>query len=153
MAKSSEPISASFGPLVARVSRDWRRAVDRRLQPHGLTEATWLPLLHLARAPAPLRQNELAASLALDGSSVVRLLDALESARWVERREDGSDRRAKVIVLTAAGRELVAGVEAISREVREHALLGLTDQELATASRVLKHIVERLAQHQGEPEP
>jgi MarR family transcriptional regulator for hemolysin len=33
------------------------------MQPFGPTEATWLPLLRLARARAPTRQKELAVSL------------------------------------------------------------------------------------------
>ena len=71
--------------------------MDRRLQPFGLTEATWLPLIYLARATAPMRQKDLAAALALDGSSVVRLLDALEASGQIERREESGDRRAKTI--------------------------------------------------------
>src|SRR5258708_1321126 len=80
----------SFGSLIALTGRQWRRAVDRRLQPFGLTEATWLPLIHLARAPVPPRQKDLAASLVLDGSSVVRLLDALETYGLIERREESA---------------------------------------------------------------
>src|ERR1700748_2271193 len=93
----------SFGSLIALTGRQWRRAVDRRVQPFGLTEATWLPLIHLARAPVPPRQKDLAASLVLDGSSVVRLLDALEAAGMIERREESGDRRAKVITVTSRG--------------------------------------------------
>ena len=74
--------------------------MDRRLQPFGLTEATWLPLIYVARVPAPMRQKDLAAALALDGSSVVRLLDALEASGHIERREEGKDRRAKTITVT-----------------------------------------------------
>src|SRR3954463_13115436 len=89
-----------FGSLVARAARQWRRAVDRRLQPFGLTEATWLPLIYLARAPVPMRQKDLAAALVLDGSSLVRLLDALETAGLIERRGETADRRAKTITVT-----------------------------------------------------
>ena len=106
-------IRAPFGALVSRTARRWRRAVDRRLQPFGLTEATWLPLLRVARVPAPMRQKDLAASLSLDSSSVVRLLDALQTAGLVERREE-EDRRAKTIFLTALGKETVARVECVA---------------------------------------
>src|SRR5579862_5414080 len=105
--KSKRELRDGFGGLVARISRQWRRAVDRRLQPFGLTEATWLPLVHLARAPVPMRQKDLAASLVLDGSSVVRLLDALETSGLIERREESGDRRAKTIVLTAHGLAII----------------------------------------------
>src|SRR5262249_10555638 len=114
-----------FGALVARTARQWRRAVDRELQPFDLSEATWLPLLHPARAEAPMRQKDLAASLAVDNSAVVRLLDALETAGLVERRDDAADRRAKAIVVTKAGAATVAKVETVSRRLRQQLLAGL----------------------------
>src|SRR6202161_3793129 len=124
-----------FGSLVALIGRQWRRAVDRRLQPFGLTEATWLPLVHLARAPLPMRQKDLAASLVLDGSSVVRLLDALEAAGLIERREESGDRRAKIITVTGHGLSIIDQVEAASREVRNATLVGVSPDEIATATR------------------
>ncbi len=145
MPSAPRDVRSRFAPLVSQVAREWRRAVDRRLQPFGLTEATWLPLLRIARSETPMRQNELAASLSLDGSSVVRLLDALEKAGLVDRREDSSDRRAKSLVLTAAGRRTVAKVEAISLEVRGAVLGDVSDHDLAVALRVLDAVQEQLA--------
>src|SRR5580698_5738404 len=100
MKRTQRHLRDGFGTLVARAARQWRRAVDRHLQPFGLTEATWLPLIYIARAPVPMRQKDLAAALTLDGSSVVRLLDALVAAELVERREEDGDRRARIIVPT-----------------------------------------------------
>ncbi|WP_342641851.1 MarR family winged helix-turn-helix transcriptional regulator [Rhodoligotrophos ferricapiens] len=134
----------NLGALVGQTARQWRRAVDKRLQPFGLTEATWLPLLHLARAARPMRQKDLAASLALDSSSVVRLLDALEQGGLVERREGDNDRRAKTITLTQLGRETVAQVEVISAQVRDEVLSGLSTEELDITFRVLDHICAKL---------
>src|SRR5271163_2956944 len=142
-------IRAAFGALVSQTARRWRRAVDRRLQPFGLTEATWLPLLRVARAPAPLRQKDLASALSLDSSSVVRLVDALQAAGLVERREE-EDRRAKTIVLTALGKETVARVEQIAREVRRDALTDLADADVATAARVLEHVCRVLDDESGD---
>src|SRR5580658_4807707 len=81
----------NFGSLVSRAARQWRRAVDRRLRPFGLSEATWLPLIYLARATGSIRQKDLAAALTLDGSSVARLLDSLEASRLIEREEENND--------------------------------------------------------------
>ena len=133
-----------FGSLVARTGRQWRRAVDRRLQPFGLTEAMWLPLIHLARATAPTRQKDLAASLVRDGSSVVRLLDALETAHLIERHGETADRRAKTITLTALGMSTIDQVEAVSRQVRNTALAELSDDEIAIATRVLDRVCRNL---------
>ena len=135
---------ARLGPLVAHTARQWRRAVDRHLQPFGLTEATWLPLLRIARAPQPMYQKDLAASLSLDRSSVVRLLDALQLAGLIERRE-GKDRRTKAIVLTGLGQETVQRVEVFAREVRETALAGLSPEDLSVTLRVLDHIATVLS--------
>ena len=137
-----------FASLIARIARQWRRAVDRRLQPFGLTEATWLPLIHIARAAAPMRQKDLSASLVLDGSSVVRLLDALEAAGLIERRGENADRRAKIIGLTEQGRAIIDQVESASREVRAAVLTGLSDEEITVATRVLQRVEQNLAQMQ-----
>lgn len=149
MSANQQQLRDGFASLIARVGRQWRRAVDRRLQPFGLTEATWLPLIHLARAPVPLRQKELAASLVLDGSSVVRLLDSLESAGLIERREESADRRAKTISVTERGRAIIDQVEAASLAVRNATLVGLSDDDIATATRVLDVVRRNLADQLG----
>jgi MarR family transcriptional regulator, transcriptional regulator for hemolysin len=135
---------ARFAPLVANVAREWRRAVDARLQVFGLTEATWLPLLRIARSEAPMRQNELAASLSLDGSSVVRLLDALENSGFIERCEDPKDRRAKSLVLTPRGRRTVDQVERVSQDIRDLVLGEASGEDLARSLRVLETVRDRL---------
>jgi len=146
MPSTPDAIRNGFAILLSQTARQWRRAVDRRLQPYGLSEATWRPLLHLARAGAPMRQKELAASLGLDNSSVVRTLDALQAAGLIERREDQDDRRARAIVLTESGHAIVLQVEQVARQVRAETLAGLTDPELETAYRVLDRIGQTLAE-------
>jgi MarR family transcriptional regulator for hemolysin len=135
---------SEIGKLIGKTARQWRRAVDRQLQPFGLTEATWLPLLHVARANTPMRQKDLAASLSLDNSSVVRLLNELQAAGLVERREEDVDRRAKAIVLTELGRTTVVKVERSSRAVREKVLANLSDAELLAASQTIERIYAAL---------
>jgi MarR family transcriptional regulator for hemolysin len=135
---------ARLAPLVAHVAREWRRAVDGRLQVYGLTEATWLPLLRIARSESPMRQNELAASLSLDGSSVVRLLDSLEEAGFIERGEDRADRRAKSLALTPRGRRTVDQVERVSQEIRDVVLGEVSDENLARSLRLLETVRDRL---------
>ena len=130
----------AFGALLGRSYRQWRRAADLRLQPFDLTEATWLPLLRIARAPAPPRQKDLAAAMFVDGSSVVRLLDNLEQAGLIQRKEGETDRRAKTIHLTPRGRAIADKAETAARRVRQDALAGLSDREIETAARVLEHI-------------
>ena len=144
MPPAPKDVRARLAPLIAHVAREWRRAVDGRVQAYGLTEATWLPLLRIARSETPMRQNELAASLSLDGSSVVRLLDALEDAGLIERCEDRADRRAKSLVLTPRGRRTVDQVERVSLEIRNAVLGDVSDEDLGRAFRMLESVRDRL---------
>jgi MarR family transcriptional regulator for hemolysin len=131
-------------PLVAQLNRQWRRVIDRKLQPLGLTEAMWLPLLHLSRASRPMRQKDLAASLSLDSSSVVRLLDGLEVNQFVERVE-GADRRAKEIHLTPLGVDTVRSVEDVVDRARAELLADVPAEDLDAALRVLERVARSLS--------
>ena len=140
---------AAFGAHLSRAYRTWRRAADLRLQPFDLTEATWLPLVRIARAAEPPRQKDLAASMSVDNSSVVRLLDNLERAGLIQRKE-GEDRRAKIILLTPRGRAIADRVESVARRVRTDALAGLSEKDIATTLRVLDHVA-RVLDPEAEP--
>jgi len=142
-------VQEGFFSLMAQATRQWRRVLDRELQPLGLTEATWLALLHLSRAPEPMRQKDLALSLALDNSSVVRLLDSLEAAGLAQRTEH-ADRRAKAIGLTPLGVDTVAQVEGIAMQARKRMLSVVPAADLDTAFRVLGQISEALAAAQEQ---
>jgi MarR family transcriptional regulator for hemolysin len=96
-----------------------------------------------------MRQKDLAAALTLDGSSVVRLLDALAAAGLIARSEENADRRAKIITITARGWSVIEQVEAVARDVRNATLDGLSDDELSVASRALDAVCRNLARQQG----
>lgn len=140
----SDQIERGLMPLMAQITRQWRRAIDRQLQPLGLTEATWLPLLHLARAAEPMRQKDLAASLSLDSSSVVRLLDGLQGGGFIERRE-GEDRRAKTLHLTAQGKATAKKVEEVVSKSRARLFADIPARDMETAFRLLERISASLA--------
>lgn len=142
----TDPGSAEkrLGSLIGLAARQWRRAVDLRLQKYGLTEATWMPLIRLAQASAPMRQKDLAAALFLDSSSVVRVLNGLEASGLIERGEDAGDRRAKAIVITSLGRSLVRQVETVSEDVQREVLAGLARNDIAITKEILESICRTL---------
>jgi DNA-binding MarR family transcriptional regulator len=84
-----------------RLSRDRFEAV---LEPFGLDAHGFAALIVLAElGPSP--QQRLAEELALSGTMVVQVVDALESAGLVERRRSESDRRVNLVHLTEEGAE------------------------------------------------
>jgi MarR family transcriptional regulator for hemolysin len=139
-----------LGSLIGLAARQWRRAVDLRLQKFGLTEATWAPLLRLAQASAPMRQKDLAAALSLDSSSVVRILHNLEEAGLIKRREDTEDRRAKAIAITRQGKALVRQVEAVSEDVQREVVGELRPDDIAVTKQILEAICRALIQLNDE---
>lgn len=84
-----------FGMQLAQMSRGWRAELDRRLAGLGLSQARWLVLLHLARFDEAPTQRELAQSVGVEGPTLARLLDSLESQGLVQRQSVMEDRRAK----------------------------------------------------------
>jgi MarR family transcriptional regulator, transcriptional regulator for hemolysin len=134
-----------FGSRLGYVSRQWRRAVDERLLLFGLTEATWLPLLYVARSRMPMRQKDLAELIGIESSTLVRLIDALDHAELIERRTDG-DRRARTLCLTPRGLALVEQVEVVSAAIRQQILAGITDEELTITLSVIDRICVALTQ-------
>ena len=135
---------------MAQVNKQWRRTLDKALAPLGLTQAMWLPLLHLEHGSGAMRQKDLAQSLALDSSSVVRLIDGLQAQGRVERLDD-ADRRVKRIQLTAAGRTQVEAVKKVVAEKRTEVLEEVPPQLLDTMQCALNSMLARMAALESEP--
>ncbi len=141
-----------FGFRLYLVGRLWRREVDETLGRYGLSAATWQPLLHVSRLGEGIRQRDLAESLGIEGPSLVRLLDTLETQGLIERREDEADRRAKAVHLTEDGRTLVEGIRGIAAEVRERLLAGVSDEDMMLCLGLLGRIEGNLAAGRPVPE-
>lgn len=136
-----------FGFLVARIARRMRQAVDAEMRLIGLTEATWRPLMYVRTLGDGVRQKELATALSIEGPSLVRVLDSLERRGFIERREDGNDRRARGIHLTRTGGELAVRAAKIGAAFQGRLLAGVPLADLETCERVL----ETLEREMEEP--
>ncbi|AWN38969.1 MarR family transcriptional regulator [Methylobacterium radiodurans] len=120
--------------------RQWRRLADKAAEAHGISEAKALPLVLIARMGGEPRQNALAEALGIEGPSLVRLLDQLCAAGLVERREDATDRRAKMLSLTPSGTALVAAIETDLDRLRETVFGGVSAAELEASLRVFEAV-------------
>jgi len=118
--------------------RQWRRAVDLALSSHGISEACAAPLLWIGRLGGGVRQVVLASHVGIEGPSLVRLLDQLETLGLVVRRDDPADRRAKGLYLTDEGSALAARMEAVLDELRGRIMQDVSKADLEAAVRVLQ---------------
>jgi MarR family transcriptional regulator for hemolysin len=140
MPLSQAHIQAELGLLVARLARVWRRKADQTLSAHGLSEATAHPLLILSRGGPNVRQGVLAEEMGLEGPSVVRLIDLLAAEGMVERREDPTDRRAKMLHLTDLGEAKADEIKRVMWRLRADLMKGISPDELAVTFDVLRRI-------------
>lgn len=125
-----------YTTALLKLARTYRRAVNKRLEEHGISDARALPVLQVARAGGGMRQGALAEELGIEGPSLVRLLDQICAAGLLERREDPSDRRAKTLHPTDAGLVLAATLEEFLNDLRRQLMADVSDEDLAAALRV-----------------
>ena len=90
------------------------------------TNLCWL----LSRAlGGEFTQTQVAEQCALDKTTMVVTLDELEAAGLAERRPSPTDRRARVIVVTEAGRAKVREAHEIAARVHADVLSALPEDE------------------------
>lgn len=142
---------ARFGMRFSLLARRWRRAIDSRLAAAGLTDATWVPLVHLHETGGGITQKALAQRVGVDGSSLVRVLDILCRQNLVERRADASDGRARLIHLTQTGQARVAEILRELSAAEQPLLAGLGDAELAAMLDAFDRIERQMQDGEGSP--
>jgi len=124
------------------IARAWRSRNDAALAELRLSTALAYPLIGVSRFGDGIRQSALANALGIEGPSLVRSLDALGAAGLLERRDDPADRRAKTLHLTSEGKRLARRIEIVVAEERAKLLAGISEADLAAATRVFHAIAE-----------
>ena len=122
------------------LTRRWRQVLDSEFQSVGLTDASWRPLLHLHYLGDGIHQKELAASVGIQGPSLVRLLDALVAKGLIARMEDAHDRRAKQLFLTEDGHTLVGQIRATVMALEGELLDQFSDSEFSQVAEFLERL-------------
>ncbi|MFC4237350.1 MarR family winged helix-turn-helix transcriptional regulator [Thalassospira xianhensis] len=139
----------SLGSTLMHVARCWRREIDRTLQSHGLSQTMVMPLIVLNRAGGSVRQGLIADEIGVEGPSLVRVIDALERDGLISRVCDLSDRRAKMVALTAPGQDKAAEIEIILADIRNELTADIDPENLATTLDVMQQLLGKLAERDG----
>jgi len=129
----------SIGLLFKRALHSFSTQVDRRLAPHDLTHAQWLPLYWLSRGECDTIAA-LARSQALDPGAMTRALDRLEAKGLLVRVRSTQDRRVVNLELTDEGRRTAALVPPVLAEVLNAHLSGFSHDEWQQ----LVHLLQRV---------
>jgi DNA-binding MarR family transcriptional regulator len=100
---ATRSVEAEVGELLVQLLTSARDHFMTALAEMNLTPAQGFAL-HNLEAPLPMRQ--LAAEMGYDASHITGIVDKLEAQGLVERRPAPHDRRIKLLVTTAKGRDL-----------------------------------------------
>lgn len=141
----SQTVTALLAPL----GRAYRRHVDKAFLTLGVSHTLALPVMLLGRLEDGVRQGALVDALGIEPPSLVPLLNQLERDGLVERHPDLTDKRAKTLHLTAAGRDLAERAEAAASQVRINLLRDIPAADIEVAARVLIQLQAALEKVDG----
>ncbi len=132
---SGAPVESDLGWALGVVFRRYAKAAAAALEevpggPRGYQ------VLATTVAEGPRRQLDLAAQLGVDRTVMTYLLDDLEKTDLVQRQADPADRRARLIVPTDQGKEVLCEMER-RLSTAEDEILGSLDQAERSSFRLL----------------
>ena len=145
-ARSSAPSGAAsaaaggepgLAELYLRTAHRIRRRSAPSYDQFGLTEAQSRALRVISRYERP-RMADLAQALEVVPRSITSMVDTLESAGFVARQNDPTDRRATIVVLTEAGQDVLDRVGQMRAEAAEQLFAKLGTAEQVELRRILE---------------
>jgi DNA-binding MarR family transcriptional regulator len=126
---------------VQRASRAIGRRFDEAFRPLGLNNGQFSLLMALNR-PTPPTMSSLAERLAMDRTTTTANLKPLERRGLVEIQRDEQDARVRRIVLTEAGRAVLAEAVDRWRAANDAVVVRLGGTDLAALRSALRMIAE-----------
>ncbi len=109
MSTTLDPATLDAWRTIVRVQARVAARAEDALVDAGLPPLVWHDVLRtLHEAPCGVRMFEVADAIVMSRSGLTRLIDRLEEAGLVERRECPSDRRGNFLAITDHGRGTLA---------------------------------------------
>src|SRR5947208_652211 len=125
--------------VLMKAHRTLQRLATRSIEASeiGLSDFAVMEML-LHKGPQPV--NEIGRRIELTSGAITTAVDRLETRGLVTREAHESDRRARIVRLTARGREQAAKVFAVHKAAMDAAAAELSNGERATLIRLLKKL-------------
>ncbi len=120
-------------------------AGDRLAHPLGLTAARWQVLGSVAGLAHPAPVAHVAREMGLTRQSVQRIADQLVADALLEYQDNPHHKRAPLVVMTARGQRVFAGVTAHQVPWVNDLARGVLSRDIEVAIDVLRRVEERLS--------
>lgn len=122
------PAGGSTPYLIRQTNRLFIRAIERRINRHGITIGMWF-FLRVLWEEDGITQSELGERVSVVGPTTVTAMTRMERMGLIERRKSQTDKRLSYIFLTPKGRSLKDDLLPYSREVFDAGLQSLSAAE------------------------
>ncbi|MFD1955650.1 MarR family winged helix-turn-helix transcriptional regulator [Paenibacillus thailandensis] len=145
----------SIGYLLGISYRKLTNLLQHRIRSYDMTPEQWSVLYRINERDG-LIQKEIAERSGKDKPTTTRILDLLEAKGYIVKKPGEKDRRAFLVYITEAGKEVVAAITPIEKQLVEEATVSLSDNEYAYLLELLARIdaaVDKLTEKErGEME-
>ena len=139
----------SLAEQLARSARLWRTVADSELAPLGLTHSRWTLLWKLRGLNDNVSQKTLAKALEIELPSLMRTLKQLETQGLINRHCCHFDKRARIVSLSDAGKNILTEIESLILLIRGDLLAGIDDAQLNIFQTVIDRIIHNAINRLG----
>jgi MarR family transcriptional regulator, transcriptional regulator for hemolysin len=133
------PLSGNLSWLLSQASHALATEMTARLEAIGIYPRGYCVLK--TALDQSLTQSEIASMIGLDKTTMVVTVDELERAGLAERRPSATDRRARVINVTAAGKRKLKQAGMVVDQIQDEVLATLPPDERDTLLSALTTLV------------
>lgn len=140
VAEAEKPLAGNLSWLLAQASHVMVTEMTRAFEDMGVAPRGHCVLS--AAEAGEFTQKELADIVGLDKTTMVVTVDELERAGLAERVPSTTDRRARIIRVTPAGRRVVRRGERVVEEIQRDVLATLPEREAKGLMAGLERLVE-----------
>ena len=143
-----QEVTKYVGYLLVQVMKAHRKMAETGLNDFGLHVGQELILLQLYEQDG-MTQSELADVLCVEAPTVTKVLQRMEAAGLIERRQDSDDARVSRVYLMPKSRQLIEPLRGLWAEVEQKTIKGLSEPEVLLLRRILLQILENLSDDKG----
>ncbi|HSB56185.1 MAG TPA: MarR family transcriptional regulator [Nitrosopumilaceae archaeon] len=145
----------SIGLLVKIAGKSFEKALDLELRDKcGLTVGQWKVIMALSFHDGQ-SQKEIANQVSVDGSTLVPIIDKMESEGFVQRKPNPEDRRNNNVFLTKKSKSLLDSIIQVILDVRKIITTQIPEKDLDITKAVLKKMTYNadlfIEQKSGKP--
>lgn len=135
----------SIGFIINRIGKSLINVIDQELRRrYSITFGQWKVLIIIANSDGGLTQKDIADKLALEGPTLIPILDKLEKDGFIVRKIDSKDRRINRINLTQKADGFLNDTIECVAQIKKVSLKDLSESEITITKNTLEKMWHNL---------